>query len=70
MKNGSNIAGVYSVKSFTSAFPHKQDIYLEELWQLDNNQKFLTKIPRSAGLWISADEISSIEFFDYEEENN
>ena len=70
LKNGSNIAGVYSVKSFTSAFPHKQDIYLEELWQLDDNQKFLTKIPRSAGLWISADEISSIEFFDYEEENN
>lgn len=70
LKNGNNVAGVYSAKSFTSAFPHKQDIYLEELWQLDNNQKFLTKIPRSAGLWISVDEISSIEFFDYEEENN
>lgn len=70
LKNGNNIAGIYSVKSFTSAFPHKQDIYLEELWQLDDNQKFLAKIHRSSGLWISADEISSIEFFDYEEENN
>lgn len=70
LKNGNKIAGSYSTKSFTSAFPNKQDIYLEELWKLDDDNKFSAKISRSAGLWISADEISSIEFFDYEEENN
>ena len=67
LKDGRNIGGVYSTKSFTSSFPYKQDIYLEEIWGLDENEKFTDKIERSAGLWIVAEEISSIEFFVYEE---
>ena len=70
LKDGRNIGGVYSSNSFTSAFPYKQDIYLEELWKLDENKKFVEKIERSAGIWIVSDEISSIEFFVYEEERS
>ena len=70
LRDGRNIGGVYSTKSFTSSFPYKQDIYLEEIWRLDENNKFADKIERSAGLWIVAEEISSIEFFVYEEEHS
>lgn len=70
LRDGRNIGGVYSTKSFTSSFPYKQDIYLEEIWRLDENKKFADKIERSAGLWIVAEEISSIEFFVYEEEHS
>ena len=70
LKDGRDVAGVYSNKSFTSAFPYAKDIYLEELWTLDENKKFLAPVPRSAGLWIIADEISSVEFFYYEEDTN
>lgn len=69
LKDGRDIAGVYSSKSFTSAFPYTKDIYLEELWKLDENKEFLAPVPKSAGLWIVADEISSIEFFYYIEED-
>ena len=68
LKDGRNIGGVYSSNSFTSAFPYKQDIYLEEVWRLDEDKNFIGKVERSAGIWIVADEISSIEFFVYEEE--
>ena len=70
LKDGRNIGGVYSSNSFTSAFPYKQDIYLEEVWKLNKKKKFVSKVERSAGIWIVSDEISSIEFFVYEEEHS
>ena len=74
LKDDRVIGGLYATQSFTSSFPHTQDIYLEELWTLDSDNNFVQKIPQSAGLWIIADEISSIEFFNYtedtEEQNN
>ena len=70
LKNGNNIGGVYAYNSFTSSYPYKQDIYIEELWQLDENSHFDKKIEKSAGIWIATDEISSIEFFEYEEDES
>lgn len=68
LKDGKNIGGLYATQSFTSSFPHTKDIYLEELWHLNKKNKFTRKIPQSAGLWISAEEISSIEFFNFTED--
>ena len=68
MKDGKDIGGVYADKSFTSAYPYKQDIYLEELWRLDSDNKFKEQIKGSAGIWVSVEDVSSIEFFKYGEE--
>lgn len=63
LKDGKKIAGIYDTKSFASAFPEKEQIYLEEVWKLDDNGVFIEPIKRSAGIIILGEEIVSIEFF-------
>ncbi|MBI9038512.1 MAG: hypothetical protein JEY97_10295 [Bacteroidales bacterium] len=63
LKNGERIGGVYSSKSFSSAFPNKEQIYLEQLWEIDTKGNFLRKIDRSDGIIIIDDEIKSVEFY-------
>jgi len=63
LKNGEKIGGVYSDNSFSSAYPHKEQIYLEELWDIDTNGNFLKKISRTDGIIIIGDEIKSIELY-------
>lgn len=62
LKNGEKIGGVYSDKSFSSAFPHKEQIYLEELWKLDKEGNFIEKEKRTLGIIILGEEIKTIEF--------
>jgi hypothetical protein len=64
LKNGKHIGGKYFENSFTSTYPDKEQIYLEEVYRLDDNQVF-SKEPndRSAGMLILGEEISMIEFF-------
>lgn len=63
LKNGEKIGGVYSDNSFSSAYPHKEQIYLEELWDIDSKGNFLKKVSRTDGVIIIGDEIKSIEFY-------
>lgn len=63
MKDGRKIGGKYGKFSRASAFPNQRQIYLEKLWELDNNNVFLKKIERSNGAIFFEDEISVIEFF-------
>ncbi len=63
LKNGESIGGVYSKKSCASAFPHKEQIYLEELWNIDSNKNFIESVNRTNGIIILGDEIESLEFF-------
>lgn len=68
LKDGRNIGGVYGENSFTSSFPNSQDIYLEEVWQLNENNFFINPIERTNGILMKMEEIASIEFFEYEQE--
>lgn len=63
LKNGERIGGVYSYNSFSSAFPHKEQIYLEELWEIDKDGKFIKKRDRTDGVLIIDDDIKSVEFY-------
>lgn len=63
LKNGVKIGGVYDENSFSSSYPSKEQIYLEQVWKLDSNGVFLEPIERSKGIIILGDDISSIEFF-------
>jgi hypothetical protein len=63
LKNGKMIGGKYSLNSFASSYPDKEQIYLEEVWKLDNIGKFISRIDRTKGIIIIGDDISSIEFF-------
>lgn len=63
LKNGKMIGGKYSSDSFASSYPDNEQIYLEEVWKLNSNGAFTTKVERTKGIIIIGDDISSIEFF-------
>jgi hypothetical protein len=65
LKNGTKIGGVYSTNSFASSYPAKEQIYLEEVWELDEEGKrFIEPIKRSKGIIMLGEDISMIEFFE------
>jgi len=70
--NGQRIGGMYWQNSFTSSYPAEEQIYMEEVWDVDENNGFVKKHVQTRGILISASEISTIEFIgihDNEQEN-
>jgi hypothetical protein len=63
LKNGLMLGGLYTAKSFASSYPEKEDLYLSELWKLDENGAFREPIENSGGLLISFEEVNFIEIF-------
>lgn len=63
LKNGNRIGGIYDSDSFASLYPDEEQIYLQEVWKLDENCKFIEKLERSRGVIVMREEISLIEFF-------
>jgi hypothetical protein len=63
LKNGKKIGGKYGINSFSSTFPNPKEIYLEEQWQLNENNGFDKKEPQTEGILITENEISTIEFY-------
>lgn len=63
LKDGRKIGGKYDTNSFSSSYPSEEQIYLEEVWELDDNGKFKKPIERSKGIIVLSKEILGIEFF-------
>ncbi|MDT9717443.1 DUF6338 family protein [Paenibacillus sp. ClWae2A] len=59
LKNGFVIYGLFASKSLASTVPTEKDLYLEEIFELDENEEWL---PKAKGIWISGPEILHIEF--------
>lgn len=64
LKDGRTIGGRFGKKSFAAPYPCKENIYIEELWKLQNGV-FINPIPRTQGILIISDDIFAIEFFTY-----
>lgn len=63
LKDGTKIAGRYGTDSFASSYPRREDIYIQEIWRLDEDQNFDVPVPGSKGMMLFRDEIKFIEFF-------
>ena len=63
LKDGRKIGGRYDTNSFASSYPADEQIYLEEVWKLDEKGKFIETIDRTKGILILSKDISSIELF-------
>ncbi len=50
-------------RSFASTSPGRRDIYVEEIWRVDDQGRFLERIEQTAGALVKRDECSVIEFF-------
>jgi hypothetical protein len=63
-KNIIKLGGIYGTNSFTSSYPAEEQIYIEEVWKLDENGKFEKPIEKSKGMIINGKNILAIELFD------
>ena len=63
LKNGRKIAGKYGKDSYSSTYPHPKELYLQEVWKLNEKNGFEKIVPKTEGILISDNEISTIEFF-------
>lgn len=65
LKDGTAIGGRFDANSFASSWPAPEQLYLEELWELDASRAFTKKVPRSRGALILGADIRAIEFFEF-----
>jgi len=63
LKDKRKIGGKFAKNSFASSYPSEEQIYLEEVWTLDENGKFKEPLKRSGGIIILGKEILAVEFF-------
>lgn len=70
LKNGEKIGGMYGPNSFASSAPAEEQIYLEQLWVLNDDEGFERPAAQSAGVIILASEIKSIELIHSGEQQN
>lgn len=64
LADGRKLGGRFDTDSFASSYPSEEQIYLEEVWELDENGRFLKPIERSKGVIILGKEILAVEFFE------
>jgi len=64
LRNGQKIGGRFDIASFASSDPAEEQIYLEEVWVLDDRGRFLNRVERSRGIIIMKDEIRAVELFE------
>jgi hypothetical protein len=64
LKNGGVIGGKFGSKSFASSYPAKEQIYVEELWRLDDQRNFINRIERTKGSIVLGEDILAVEFFE------
>lgn len=63
LKNGKKIGGKYGLTSYSSTYPASKEIYIQEVWKLDEKDGFEHKVEQTEGMLITENEISTIEFF-------
>ena len=63
LEDGRKIGGKFDKDSFASSYPEEEQIYLEEVWKLDEEGKFIEPIERSKGIIILTNKVLFIEFF-------
>lgn len=63
LTDGTKIGGFFGKHSFASSFPAEEDLYIEELWVIDDKGGFEKRIESSGGCLIRSNDIKFIEFF-------
>ena len=64
LNNERIIGGLYGAESFASSYPEEEDVYLQEVWKIDEEGRFMERIPGAKGLLVNHDDIEYIELFD------
>ncbi len=63
LKDGRMIGGKFGSGSFASSSPAEEQLYVEQLWKLDECGKFQAAVEDSEGIVVLRDEIAAVELF-------
>ena len=63
LTDGTKFGGMYDTQSFASSYPEEEQIYIQKVWEIGENNKFLAPINRSKGVLVSKKDIKAVEFF-------
>lgn len=63
LNDGRKLGGFYSTNSFVSASPNPRDIYIEQVWEVGEDDNFLYQIEPDEGIWIEGAQIRLLKFF-------
>jgi hypothetical protein len=66
-KDGENLGGYFGENSFAASSPNAQQIYVEEVWRLDEDGKFIERVEGSEGALVKSEDCELIEFFETRE---
>lgn len=67
LKSGGLFGGYFGTRSFASAFPSPEEIYLEQVWHINDLGEFDAPVAGSAGIIVRMDDCEIIELFEAEE---
>jgi hypothetical protein len=67
LKTGEKLGGYYGENSFATSFPHKQEVYIEEEWHLDEDGKFTEPIEGTKGTIVNREDCSLVQFLEVRE---
>lgn len=68
LKSGEMVGGLFNDHSSASCFPQQEDIYLEEIWKVDEEGRFVERVEQTAGVLVKREECTHIELFAIDEE--
>lgn len=63
LKSGTKLGGLYGENSFASSFPNEQEVYVQEIWRVDERGRFVERVQGTAGAVIKREECKLIELF-------
>ena len=66
LRDNTKVAGAFVEGSYTALHPYDRDLYLSEVWKLNDEGRFVARVAATQGLYIDKADILYIEFFDYE----
>lgn len=67
VKEGEDFGGYYGAKSFATGFPNAQQIYVEEVWRLDEGGELAVSVEGTRGAIVNMADCTMIEFLKVQE---
>jgi hypothetical protein len=68
LKTGKLLGGYFGPQSFAATFPQEPEMYVEEIWRVDDRGEFVEKVPGTLGGVIRVAECERVEFLSVERE--
>lgn len=66
-EDGTRVGGEYGANSFVSITPHRKDLFLETIYDVDEFHNFGGRKLDTVGAWINGEKVKSLHFYRVEE---